>query len=137
MTTYVYIASREDHAKRFPSYALDRFDGGPGLYDKATGDYIGGNQSAEIRSPMVMRDIASFVARAHYDRPQRWRPKEITSRSHLRRYEIDHGLRQAGDFKKGEIIGDVVKKREREAAKAERLAADTGLRGPRKDFEWT
>jgi hypothetical protein len=135
MPTYITVSDAEAHARRFPA-AKNAWDG-PGLYNKETGYQMDRPQGDEVCAPMVMRDIQGFVARAHYDLPQRWKPKEITSRSHLRRYEIDNSLRQAGDFKPGEIIGDVSKKREREAAKADRLAKDTGLRGPRKDFEWT
>lgn len=37
----------------------------------------------------------------------------ITSRSQLRRHEIKHGVRQAGDFKRGELIA---RERQRVAA---------------------
>lgn len=134
MATYVTVLDADDHTRRFP--ASKRAWDGPGLYNKETGYMMDRPQHDEPCAPMVMRDIQGFVASAHYDRPHRWRPKEITSRSHLRRYEVDNNLRQAGDFKSGEIISGVEKKRDRDTQRQARLIKDTKLHTPRKDFEW-
>ena len=134
MNTYVTIRSAADHTRLFPGklYAYD----GPGLYNKATGYQLDQPQGTEVCKPMVMRDITEFVARAHYDKPGSWKPQVISSRSQRGAYERSNNMRQAGDFKPGEIIRGVTKKREQEAEKANRLASETGLRGPRKDIEW-
>lgn len=134
MPTYVTIRSADAFARLFPvkPHAYE----GPGLYNKDTGYQLDQPQSGEVCKPMVMRDIQEFVARAHGDKPDKWRPQLITSRSHRARYERSNNIRQCGDFKRGEIISGVSKKREQEAATANRLAQSTGLIGPRKDCEW-
>lgn len=134
MKTFVHVADAEAHALRFPN-ATHGWDG-PGLYNKDTGYHMELSQDREIKAPMVMRDIGEFVANAHYDRPSNWKPQLISSRSKLRAYERSNDLRQAGDFLPGEIMRGVTQKREKEAARANHLALKTGLRGPRKDFEW-
>lgn len=50
----------------------------------------------------------------------------ITSRSQLRRHEIRHGVRQAGDFKRGEII----------AAEKKRVAASQPRPNDGVTFKW-
>ena len=134
MSTYIHVSDAEHHARRFPN-APNRYDG-PGLYNKDTGNQIDQLQDDTPKAPMVMRDIGEFVARAHKDLPGRWKPQVISSRSKLRAYERSNDLRQAGDFKAGEMIGLAAKQREKEAQRANHLAKKTGLRGPRKDFEW-
>lgn len=134
MTSYVYCDDAEHHARRFPA-ACHGFDG-PGMYNQETGYAIEQSQDRTVKCPTVVRDIEGFVARAHFDYPDRWKPSEITSRSKLRAYERSNNIRQAGDFKPGEIMRKRHKTREKEATTANRLAEKTGLRGPRKDFEW-
>lgn len=51
--------------------------------------------------------------------------EHITSRSHLRAHERKHGVRQAGDFRNGEIV-----QRERNRAVALTRAAEGGT------FQW-
>ena len=134
MPTYVTIRSADAFARLFPvkPHAYE----GPGLYYKETGYQLDQPQGNEVCKPMVMCDISEFVARAHHDKLDKWRPQLITSRSQRARYERSNNIRQCGDFKRGEIISGVRKKREQEASMANRLAAETGLRGPRKDVEW-
>ena len=105
---------------------------GPGFYNKDTGHMMDRPQRAEVCAPMVMADIEEFVTRAHFGKPQL-----ISSRSTLGRYERSNNIRQAGDFKAGEIIGGVRRAREKEAAEANRLANETGLRGPVEHCKWT
>lgn len=54
------------------------------------------SKRASIGCPVVMSDIAPFVSPID--------GTEITSRSGLKAHEQRHGVKQAGDFKKGEII---------------------------------
>jgi len=51
--------------------------------------------------------------------------EHITSRSHLRAHERKHGVRQAGDFKNGELV-----QRDRNRADALKRAAEGGT------FQW-
>jgi hypothetical protein len=54
------------------------------------------SKRADFGAPMVMNDITPFVSPID--------GKEITSRSKLKAHELRHGVKQCGDFKKGEII---------------------------------
>jgi len=134
MADYITVKSAAIYAARFPSKP-DGYEG-PGLYNKETGYQLDQPQGREICKPMVMRDIQEFVARAHNDHPHRWRPQLISSRSQRGAYERSNNLRQAGDFRRGEIASRRRKQNEQEAQVANRLASETGLRGPRKDIEW-
>jgi len=51
---------------------------------------------ADFGAPVVMSDIVSFVSPID--------GTEISSRSKLKAHEQRHGVKQCGDFKKGEII---------------------------------
>jgi len=51
---------------------------------------------ADFGAPLVMSDIKSFISPID--------GTEITSRSGLKAHEQRHGVKQAGDFRKGEII---------------------------------
>jgi hypothetical protein len=51
---------------------------------------------ADFGAPMVMSDLKPFVSPID--------GTEITSRSKLKAHEQRHGVKQAGDFKRGEII---------------------------------
>lgn len=77
----------------------------------------------------VFSDIKEFVANATDT------PTLITSRSKLRAYERANGLRQAGDFRPGEIIAKAEKRREQDATRQSRLMRETRLNGG-KHFEW-
>lgn len=131
MPSYVMVKSSDAFSKLFHGKRQATYDG-PGLYNKVTGYMMDLPQTDEICAPMVMPDIREFIATAHRGRPQR-----ITSRSILGRYERSNNIRQAGDFKPGEIIGEVRKRREKEANEAIRLANETGLRGPVEHCKWT
>jgi hypothetical protein len=54
------------------------------------------SKRADFGAPVVMADITPFVSPID--------GSEITSRSKLKAHEQRHGVKQAGDFKKGEII---------------------------------
>jgi hypothetical protein len=84
----------------------------------------------DFNRPMrYVPDIQPFVAHATE------MAVEITSRSHLGRYERSNNVRQCGDFKRGEIAERRRKKVEREAAEAIRQA---GLRPEQvKPIAWT
>lgn len=69
------------------------------------------SKRANIGCPVVMSDITPFVSPIDGD--------EITSRSKLRAHEHKHGVRQNGDFKKGEIIAKMKKRAEADAKLAE------------------
>ncbi|TXH51747.1 MAG: hypothetical protein E6Q97_17735 [Desulfurellales bacterium] len=56
----------------------------------------------EANGPMVLRDIDSAYKDGGFASPIDG--TFITSRSQLRRHNATHGVRQAGDFKPGEII---------------------------------
>lgn len=79
---------------------------------------------SSLASPTLMQDIAPFVANATSD------SVEITSRSQLRAYERDNGLKQCGDYKSGEIIA-TQNKRVHDATSVS--AADKKSA----DFKWT
>lgn len=53
-------------------------------------------RATNIPLPFLMGDIKPFVSPID--------DKEITSRSQLRAHERTHNVRQAGDFKRGELI---------------------------------
>lgn len=59
------------------------------------------NGPAVPSGPMILKDIEQ-----HYGAPiiSPIDGSHITSRSQLREHEIRHGVRQAGDFKKGELV---------------------------------
>lgn len=57
-------------------------------------------RAENVAIPAFIGDIKPFVSIATD------KPVEITSRSQLRAYERGNGIRQCGDFKSGEIIGD-------------------------------
>ena len=65
---------------------------------------------ADIPLPFLMGDIKPFVSPIDN--------KEITSRSQLRAHERTHNVRQAGDFKKGELIA----RENKRIAETQRLA---------------
>lgn len=54
------------------------------------------SKRAAISCPVLMTDIKPFVSPID--------GSEISSRSKLRAHEQRHGVRQNGDFKKGEVI---------------------------------
>lgn len=83
-----------------------------------------------VTSINVFSDIKEFTANATD------KPVHITSRSQLRAYERSNGIRQAGDFKPGEIIARQTKRNERDMQIASRLTRDTRLRPGGKHFEW-
>ena len=65
---------------------------------------------SDIPAPVLMSDIKSFVSPID--------GTEITSRSGLRAHEQRHGVKQCGDFKKGELIA----KENKRVAETRRLA---------------
>lgn len=67
---------------------------------------------ADIPLPFLMDDIKPFVS------PIDDNLKEITSRSQLRAHERTHNVRQAGDFKRGELI----QRENKRIAETQRLA---------------
>lgn len=69
------------------------------------------NLRATIAAPYLMGDIASFTSPID--------GSHISSRSQLRAHEIKHGVRQCGDFRKGEIIAKENKRMALSKAKAE------------------
>lgn len=78
------------------------------------------NKRSDLPSPYVMGDIGEFISNATPT------PTLIGSRSQLRAYERDNGIKQCGDFKKGEIIS-AQKKRWQEAtsiSEADKKASD-------------
>lgn len=77
-----------------------------------------------------MPDIQPFVSRATE------KAVEITSRSQLRRYQRSNGIRQAGDFKPGEVIATEQKRKERDMREASRLASETRMNGKAEHFKW-
>jgi hypothetical protein len=81
-------------------------------------------RAQNVATPYFIGDIKPFVANATRE------PVEITSRSALRRYERDNGLRQCGDYKPGEVI----------AAQNKRVQEATSISDADKkasDFKWT
>jgi len=74
------------------------------------------------RGVTFMPDIKPFVANAH-----KGKAIEITSRSQLARYERSNNLKQAGDFKPGEIMALENRRIEKGKEEAARLARETGL----------
>lgn len=96
-------------------YRYDAKTGSMRVFDERTGKWKpdrSRKNANRVVAPSVMPDIQPFVANAS-DKPQL-----ITSRSQLGRYERSNGIRQAGDFKPGEIIERRKKKVARERADA-------------------
>lgn len=69
------------------------------------------SKRAQIGCPIVMSDIVPFVSPID--------GSEISSRSGLKAHEQKHGVKQAGDFKKGEIVAKMKKRAEADAKLAE------------------
>ena len=65
---------------------------------------------ADVAASMLVQDIKPFVSPID--------GSEITSRSKLRAHEQRHGVKQAGDFKRGELIA----KENKRVAETQRLA---------------
>ena len=77
-----------------------------------------------IAVPYFLRDeITPFIAHATK------KPVEINSRSTLKRYERENGLRQAGDIKPGTIVAENRKRQ------AELLAKTQGVPSAWTDFQ--
>jgi hypothetical protein len=86
------------------------------------------NGRFDYSKPMnVMLDIGEFVAHATD------KPVLISSRSKLAAYERSNGVRQAGDFRRGEIAERRQKKVEREI---EAVTKRTGIR-PGNGVTWS
>jgi len=66
---------------------------------------------ADFGFPSLMQDITPFVSPID--------GTEITSRSKLKAHEQRHGVRQCGDFRKGEIVSKLKKRAEADAKLAE------------------
>lgn len=66
---------------------------------------------ADFGFPSLMQDITPFVSPID--------GTEITSRSKLKAHEQRHGVKQAGDFRKGEIVSKLKKRAEADAKLAE------------------
>lgn len=69
------------------------------------------SKRADFGAPLVMGDITPFQSPVDGD--------YITSRSKLRAHEQKHGIKQCGDFRKGEIIAKQKKRAEADAKLAE------------------
>jgi hypothetical protein len=64
--------------------------------------------------------------------------EHITSRSQLRAHEAKHGVKQCGDYRRGEVVASLKKDHERRAAvqRREEAFARSRVRGKGIDFSW-
>lgn len=83
--SYVMVNSENEFRARFGGRG--EFSGA-GLYNKESGYEMEHNQARGVCAPMVMRDIGPFVTQDKV---------EITSRSRLRSYERERGVKQCGN----------------------------------------
>lgn len=111
-----------------------RFDGRTGKmlrFNEKTGRWVQDRQKKKgfdfSKRMNFVPDIQEFMAYAT-DKPQL-----ISSRSQLARYERSNGVRQAGDFKRGEIAERRARKLRAEADAAHKA---TGIR-PGNSVNWT
>lgn len=74
------------------------------------------NRRGTVACPFLMGDIKAFVSPVD--------GSEITSRSKLREHEVKHDIRQAGDFKPGEIIAQQNKRQAHSVAEAEGVKSE-------------
>lgn len=104
-----------------------RYDSGTGRmlrFDERAGAWKpdrSRKNASRIVAPSVMPDIRAFVAHAA-DKPQL-----ITSRSQLGRYERSNNIRQAGDFRPGEIVQRRKKRVDAGLAEAKRLGGGVNV----------